>query len=77
MAISLRKHNIDINGTKASIQKVMRSEPRMISHINARIVFPENYSDKIKRILLKAIHNCPVHRSLSNEIITDIKLVYK
>ena len=77
MAISVKKHDTDIKGTKASIQKVMRSQPRMISHINATIIFPKNYSDKIKRILEKSIHNCPVHRSLSNEIIKDIKLVYK
>ena len=51
MAIAVKKHGIEIKGTKASVKKTMNPEPRMISQIDVDIVFPESYENKIKIIL--------------------------
>ena len=76
MAISMQKHMIDLKGTKASVKKTMMSEPRMISQIDITIIFPENYTDRIKTILERSALNCPVHKSLSKKIEKNIKFIY-
>ena len=76
MGISMKKYEIELKGTTASINKTMSNTPRMISEINIIITFPENYSDKIKIILEKSALNCPVHKSLSTKIIKNIQFIY-
>ena len=51
----------------------------MISKIDIIITFPNNYSDKIKQILKRSAENCPVHKSLSNDIekIFNLSMVNK
>ena len=76
MAISIGKHNVKLNGVKATVQKTMKSEPRMISQIDIEIIFLENYSNKIKMILERSALNCPVHKSLSDKINKNINFIY-
>ena len=77
MGISMQKHQIDIKGVTAKVEKMMKSSPRMIGQINITIYFPNDYSDKIKKILKKSAQSCPVHRSLSPEIKKNIEFFYK
>ena len=77
MGISMQKHQIDINGTSAKVRKTMKTNPRMVDKIDVDIYFPENYSDRIKKILEKSALSCPVHRSLSSEIQKNIKFIYQ
>ena len=77
MGISMKKHQIDIKGTTAKVEKIMKSSPRMIGQIDIAIYFPEDYSEKIKKILKKSALSCPVHRSLSPEIEKNIEFIYK
>ena len=77
MAISMRKHTVKLKGATASVKKTMGSEPRMISQIDITITFPETYTDKIKIILERSALNCPVHHSLSEKIVKNIKFIYK
>lgn len=76
MGISLKKHNIDIKGAIASVKKFMSTEPRMISRIDIIIEFPNNYTEKIKKILERSANNCPVHKSLSSEVEKNITFIY-
>ena len=76
MAISVKKHGIDLDGTSASVKKTMGSAPRMISQIDITITFPESYTDKIKMILEKSALSCPVHKSLSEKIVKNIDFIY-
>ena len=76
MAISVRKYEIDIQGTKTIVKKTMSDEPRMIAQIDIVITFPSNYSKKIKVILERSALNCPVHKSLSDKVIKNIEFVY-
>ena len=76
MGIALKKYNIDIKNTTATVKKTMSAEPRMISKIDTIIKFPSNYPDKIKKILERAALNCPVHQSLSDKIKKNITFTY-
>ncbi|HIA37066.1 MAG TPA: OsmC family peroxiredoxin [Flavobacteriales bacterium] len=77
MAIAIGKHGVEIKGTRASVKKTMSAEPRMISQIDIEIMFPENYDEKIKTILERSALNCPVHRSLSEEVVKNVEFIYK
>ena len=76
MGIAMQKYNIDLKGTTASVKKTLGTEPRMISQIDIIVNFPTSYDDKIKIILERAANNCPVHKSLSNQIEKNIKFNY-
>ena len=76
MGIAMQKYNIDLKGTTASVKKTMGTEPRIISQIDIIVNFPTSYDDKIKIILERAANNCPVHKSLSNQIEKNIKFIY-
>lgn len=76
MAIAVEKNGVNIDGTKASVKKTMRSEPRMIAQIDITITFPASYDDKTQKILERAALNCPVHKSLSDEVVKNIEFIY-
>ena len=54
----------------------MKSNPRMIAQIDIVLEFPQDYETKIKTILERAALNCPVHKSLSNEMKKNLEFVY-
>jgi putative redox protein len=68
MAIAARTHNINMDGTKAEVTKVMAANPRRVSEIIVNIKFPAEYSDKEKKILELAGLGCPVHVSLHPDL---------
>tara|TARA_X000001036_G_C20528267_1_gene745140 strand:+ start:265 stop:669 length:405 start_codon:yes stop_codon:yes gene_type:complete len=76
MGIAMQKYNIDLQGTTASVKKTMGVEPRMISQIDIAIKFTTSFDEKIKTILERSAHNCPVHKSLSNDIKKNITFIY-
>src|SRR5690606_2758605 len=67
MGIKANQMNISIEGSIASVTKIMQSEPRMISKII--IVFDMNISadEKTKTILERAALTCPVYLSLDRK----------
>jgi len=76
MGIAMQKYNIDLQGTTASVKKTMGTEPRMISQIDITIKFNASFDDKVKTILERSALNCPVHKSLSNDIKKNINFIY-
>ena len=76
MAIAANKHGVDIKGTKASVTKTMVSVPRRIGKIDVTLFFPKAYSKKMTTILERSALNCPVHRSLSNDVVKNVHFVY-
>ena len=76
MGIAMQKYNIDLLGTTASVKKTMGVEPRMISQIDITIKFTTSFDEKIKTILERSAHNCPVHKSLSTDIKKNITFIY-
>ncbi len=77
MGIAARTHSLDIKGTTCSITKIMASEPRRVSGIQAAISFPAKaFSDKDKKILEHAALTCPVYLSLHPDIKKEITFNY-
>jgi uncharacterized OsmC-like protein len=78
MGIAVRERNINIEGTICEVEKVMASNPRRISQINVKMIFPkeEQYSDKEKAIIEKAALTCPVHYSLHPDVQKNVVFDY-
>jgi putative redox protein len=72
MGIKADEMNISIEGTTAVTEKIMGSEPRRISQINIHISVPISIDDKSKKILEKTALTCPVAKSLSADLISNI-----
>jgi putative redox protein len=69
MAIVANRHNFDIKGVKATVQKEMAADPhRRISKLSVEIRVPMHVSDEMKTRLEHAAHSCPVHKSLSPDV---------
>ena len=75
MGISAEKNNIDMEGAKAEVTKVMASNPRRIAKVEVIIKMPQkDYSDQEKQLIEEALNNCPVCRSLHPDMEQDIEI---
>jgi putative redox protein len=73
MGISARNHGLNINGVRAEVTKIMAADPRRIAEIHIEMYMPAgDFSDKDKKILETAAHNCPVAKSLHPDIVQRI-----
>ncbi|MFI5158666.1 MAG: OsmC family protein [Sphingobacteriales bacterium] len=68
MAIASRTHNINMDGAKAEVTKVMAPNPRRVAEVVVNIKFPAEYTDKEKKILEAAANGCPVYVSLHPDL---------
>ena len=69
MGIAARTFNMNINGTKIKITKVMAANPRRVAEVHIAFDMPENnFTDKEKNILDVAARTCPVALSLHPDI---------
>ena len=74
MGIKARDMQLDLEGTRITIVKVMYSEPRRIGEIHVDLYFPPNsFSDKEKQILENAGRTCPVAKSLDPALLQKIE----
>lgn len=77
MGILAKNININIDGTRAEITKLMAANPRRVSQIICKIYFPNNnFSSEQKRQMENAALNCPVAKSLHPDIIQDVTFIY-
>ena len=76
MGITANRHNIDINGTRAEVSKIMGVDPRRIIEIKIEFYFLNDYDIKHKKFLEQAAINCPVAKSLSENLIQNIQFSY-
>jgi uncharacterized OsmC-like protein len=77
MGIAARGHNFNIDGSKLVITKIMTAEaPRRIAEVVIDITFPEDYSEKVKKIIEFTVKNCPVALSLHPDVKQTVTLRY-
>ena len=76
MGIVANRHKIDIEGTRANVEKFMGVNPRRIVEIKIDFHFPNNYDTATKKLLEQAALNCPVAKSLSESISQNIHFNY-
>ncbi len=75
MGIKARQKNIDIDGAKAEVEKVMAANPRRIASIIVKVIMPKNnYTEEEKRFLEHTARTCPVAKSLSADLIQTLEM---
>lgn len=78
MGIYANTAGIDVAGTEIEITKVMSAEPRRIGEVKVVFNMPDKaYSDKDKKALERAAHTCPVHFSLSENLVQTVIFNWK
>lgn len=75
LGIKARDLNINLEGTKVDITKIMAANPRRIGEIKVVIKFSENVQpdEKQRTILERAAMTCPVFESLHPELKKDVE----
>lgn len=71
MGIKARNMNIDMNGIKVEVEKIMKPDPRRVSGINLTFHIPDSLKqidEKDKTILKNTGNNCPVMHSIHPDI---------
>ena len=77
MGIKARNMEIDIEGTTASIVKVMASGPRRIEEIVIDVTMPSNnFKESEKTILEKVARTCPVALTLHPDTKQTIQFIW-
>jgi len=77
MGIVGNRHNIDINGTTAEIDKIMSQNPRRIDEIRIRLIFKKPINESDRKRLERAAKECPVSASLHTDLKEKIEFIYK
>ena len=74
MAIKANTMNIDLDGARVDVTKIMVSDPRRVGKIIAHLHMPNhlNLDEKQKTILENTARTCPVERSLHPDVALDM-----
>jgi putative redox protein len=75
MGIKARTMDIQLDGTRLEVTKIMVSDPRRIGKIIVHIFFPEGLQidDKQKDLLERTARTCPVERTLHPDVELDMQ----
>jgi putative redox protein len=75
MGIKARTMDIQLDGTRLEVTKIMVSDPRRIGKIIVHIFFPEGLKidDKQKDLLERTARTCPVERTLHPDVELDMQ----
>lgn len=77
IGIAARTHGFDIDGTKATVIKIMAANPRRVAEVIIEFNFPRNdFSEKEKKLIEQAAHTCPVALSIHPDIKQNIIFNY-
>ncbi|HAE13641.1 MAG: OsmC family protein [Chitinophagales bacterium] len=78
MGIVAERHEMDISGSYASVEKIMESDPRRVGTIIIRMTIADRgLSEKQKEILEHTARTCPVLLSLSGEMVKELDLSFE
>jgi uncharacterized OsmC-like protein len=75
MGIKARTMDIDIEGIRADVEKIMKAEPRRVSGININFHIPDTLKtldEKSRAILKNAANSCPVMYSIHPDINVEV-----
>lgn len=72
MGIKANQMDVNFDGSTASVTKIMRAEPRMISKIIVEFNMNMSADEKTKTILERAALTCPVYLSLHPDIQKEV-----
>lgn len=75
MGIKARTMDIDLNGVKIDVEKIMKPDPRRVGGINLFFHLPEELKgldEKAKQILKHTADTCPVAKSLHPDVAVTV-----
>jgi len=77
MGIAARNMNVDLKGTRVTVQKEMVANPmRKIGKLAVQIKVPGKFTDEQKQKLEHAANTCPVHKSLHPDVQIPVEFVW-
>lgn len=76
MGIKADEMNLNIENTSLEVEKIMASNPRRIAEVNINIQIPLKTDAKRQKILEKAALTCPVAKTLSEEMKSNITFTW-
>jgi uncharacterized OsmC-like protein len=78
MGMRANDGNMNINGTRADVKKIMASDPRRVSEVQVQLTIADRgLSDVQKKVLEKAARTCPVALSLSPQLTQSVSFTYE
>jgi putative redox protein len=78
MGIAARSLNVDLKGTKVTVQKEMVATPlRRIGSLTVRIAVPGKWTAEQRQKLEQAASTCPVHKSLHPDVQIPVEFVWE
>ena len=73
MGIVARRHEWPMDGATATVHKHMTTDPvRRIGRLEARFAMPGSIPKDARKVLERAAHTCPVHRSLHPDVEVEL-----
>jgi putative redox protein len=76
LGIVARRHDFDLLGCKATVEKHMNATPRRIGRLPVQLTIEGSYTDAQKQLLENTANTCPVHKSLHPDIEATISIVW-
>lgn len=76
MAMTAEAHNINVEGMRMDIDKIMSASPRRIGEIVVRFVFAHPCTEKEQALLRRAADTCPVRLTLHPEVKQTLDFVF-
>jgi len=79
MGIYALDNDVNLEGARAEVTKIMSSNPRRISEVQVKLFFPNSslFSDEVKNKLEHIAHTCPVALSLHTDLKQTVEFVYE
>ncbi len=74
MGMRAREMNVNLEGVRIEVEKIMKADPRRISGVNLTFHFPDSLvvDKEQKAVLENAAHTCPVMYSIHPDIEVNI-----
>jgi putative redox protein len=77
IGIACKTHDMNIDGAKIKVTKIMAANPRRVSEVHVEFDMPKNnYTDKQKSIIENTAITCPVAKSLHPEVVQKVVFNY-
>ncbi len=78
MGIAARSLNVDLKGTKVTVQKEMVATPlRRIGKLTVKIAVPGKLTAEQRQKLEQAASTCPVHKSLHPDVQIPVEFTWQ
>lgn len=76
MGIFAKRHQISLEGAKATVKKLMSENPQRITRLEVVVQMPPGIAQKYRAALERVSHSCPVSKSLAPGIEQPVVFLY-